>query len=180
VVGDDGLKVERKTPAFRAPDPERRPVGLDRRGAEASVRQLEVAEDLQQVGVADGVQETQRVAAFPRDPVSLRIPPGGDRRRPAPAPAPRRRAGSAGSLSGTLGKSEDEGRSMGTVIARPPSRSIASGTVPTELSRSTDRALARIIRSSVRYGSRAAIGTTAAGSTGDFFRSSMSRSDVSS
>jgi hypothetical protein len=68
---------------------------------------------------------------------------------------------------------------MSTVVARGPIRSSASGTVPTEFSRSTDSELARISRSSVRYGSSAAIGTIADVSSGDFFSSSSSSSAVS-
>jgi hypothetical protein len=91
----------------------------------------------------------------------------------------RRTARDAASWRGSAGKSGEERRSMSTVAARGPIRSSASGTVPTEFSRSTESEFARMRRSRVRYGSSAAMGTIAEVSSGDFLSSSSISSAVS-
>ncbi len=124
-----------------------RPVCLEDRSPERARREVHLADDLEEVGVADAVEQAHCVSAFTADAEALGVAPGGDRR--GEARSPDRRA--AGSLAGRDGKSLEESRSISTVAARAPIRSSASGTVPTEFSRSTERELARMRRSSVRY-----------------------------
>ena len=169
VVGEDRLEVEREPPALG-----RRAPRVGRYASSAAARKGPAgkaicAEDLEQLGVADRVEQARACSrARASIAVPLRVACRPRWRRPrSRAAAPARRLSPSGRRAKVGGR---DSRSIRTVTARAPSRSMASGTVPTALSRSTESALARISRSSVSYGSSAATGMTAAGSNGDLRR----------
>ena len=118
VVREDRLEIAGEAPDLGARPADGRPVGLEDRAAERARRQVHLADDLEEVGVADAVEQAERVSALAADAVALGVAPGGDRRGEARPPhRPRRRVawpegtGSRSRRAGRSGRSRRAARS---------------------------------------------------------------------